>query len=788
MPFLIVQGDIAAMKTDAIVNSADTTLLSGGAVFERVHKAAGRGLRRACAALNGCAAGEAKITEACKLPCRYVIHTVCPVWQGGQNGEEELLASCYRNTLRLAAEKGCSSVAFPLLSAGSNGYPKERALRAAKEAIAAFLQERELDVYLIIFDRMAVFQNDLRYRIVWAYYLIPWSGFQEILPFYKELYYSIFESWSNCSDYFQSIADEYHYCWYHNKSGLDHLDGPSSKIFYETKTYFPRNEEAEDKDVKENHSAGPDEYDWSTEAFNHLPVLLRHVFSVADYNDSSAETWTQMLLRLMSSKGFSCEQCAARANISSSYLRSLCFEAGSLPSKYTALALAIALELSVAETGEMLAKLGVMWQRCDLFEVITEFYISKGIYDIHCVNLALFAYKQRLLGRCDIDFDESQEHERNCSRNRSFDGKLKDPDGCLDECAHLVHVCSDENADSNNEIIDAVKYSDDGKMLLSADKKVTSVTVPAGVILIDECAFKNCRSLKAVSLPDSIEQVDHNAFSGCSALTSIRLPVHLSSVSDYLFGNCWRLTEVELPDDLAEIGSGAFFNCNNLLCIKLPSRLKIIENDAFWNCRKLEISELSSYIERIGSSAFYSCQALCGHISLPFGLTVISDNTFMNCSGITSVTLPAKVNYIGRHAFADCSSLVSVDLPEVKVMKVFAETVASDQSMRYFNDKVDWFAFWNCRQLTSVHLPKGITVIGYCAFGRCESLREINIPDTVTEIEGGAFLGCRNLEALVIPDSVSKIAADAFEGVPCVVYNGTAEGAPWGAGKVTASA
>ena len=122
-------------------------------------------------------------------------------------------------------------------------------------------------------------------------------------------------------------------------------------------------------------------------------MLLRHVVAFDDLSGDPRETWKEMLIRLMQSKRLSCEQCAKRANIPSDYLRKLCSDEGIVPSKYTALALAAALELSVDETREMPAKLGFTWQRCDLFEAITEFFIDKGIYDVHRVNLALFAYK-----------------------------------------------------------------------------------------------------------------------------------------------------------------------------------------------------------------------------------------------------------------------------------------------------------------------------------------------------------------------------------------------------------
>jgi len=153
MSMIVSRGDITKMHTEAIVNAANNTLLGGGGVDGAIHMAAGPGLLAECRTLNGCKTGEAKITGGYDLPAEYVIHTVGPVWQGGSCGEEELLRSCYRNSLELAAEHGIKTIAFPAISTGVYGYPKEKAAAAAAAEIKKFLQHHDMEVRIAVFSR-----------------------------------------------------------------------------------------------------------------------------------------------------------------------------------------------------------------------------------------------------------------------------------------------------------------------------------------------------------------------------------------------------------------------------------------------------------------------------------------------------------------------------------------------------------------------------------------------------------------------------------------------------------
>ena len=153
MAFEIIHGDITKVKADAIVNAANTSLRAGGGVCGAIFAAAGADkLARACEAIGGVATGSAVITQAFALPAKYIIHTAGPVWHGGGAGEPELLASCYKSSLKLAAEMGCRSVAFPLISAGIYGYPLRQALAIALEEMEAFLIEHPMDLTLAVLD------------------------------------------------------------------------------------------------------------------------------------------------------------------------------------------------------------------------------------------------------------------------------------------------------------------------------------------------------------------------------------------------------------------------------------------------------------------------------------------------------------------------------------------------------------------------------------------------------------------------------------------------------------
>ena len=359
MPFSIVRADITAFPCDAIVNAANNTLLGGGGVDGAIHKAAGPGLLAEYRTLGGCETGQAKITKGYELPCRYVIHTVGPIWQGGDRGERELLASCYRSSLALAREHGCRSVAFPLISAGVFGYPKDQALRVAVDTISASLlgeaAGEEMQVYLLVFSPTP--------------YLLSKKLFSDVRAFIDDHY--VDTHYDACSERMRmaQLASQ--------------MSGPLYAVPPKKAPPRPSGTGAPAEDLAESAAAG---------VFSAAYPTLEQLLSQID------ESFSQMLLRKIDERGMTDAACYKKANIDRKLFSKIRSDAYYKPSKQTAIAFAIALELSLEETRELLGKAGYALSPASKFDVIVEYFIRKGNYNIFEINEALFVFDQSLLG------------------------------------------------------------------------------------------------------------------------------------------------------------------------------------------------------------------------------------------------------------------------------------------------------------------------------------------------------------------------------------------------------
>ena len=352
MPLQIVRNDITRMPADIIVNAANPNLIPGGGVSKAVHAAAGPEMALYCAQLKGCTAGNAVLTPAFLLPCRYVIHAVGPIWQGGACGEPDMLRSCYRKALEICVQKQCRSIAFPLISTGAYGYPKRLALKIATETIADFLlhcsPEYDLTVYLVMYTK-------------------------ESLQVGSQLF----------SDIRQYIDDSY------VDAHFDH-DWEYNRRLNVAKRYYPQS------DMLKNASP-------QAEAFSIMPSLSEKILSqetsqLEDLLSKTDESFSQMILRKIAEKGIKNTDCYKKANIDKKLFSKIVNNIHYKPKKTTALALAIALELSLAETNELLHKAGLALTHSEKFDIIVEYFILKGKYDIFEINEILYEFDQPLLG------------------------------------------------------------------------------------------------------------------------------------------------------------------------------------------------------------------------------------------------------------------------------------------------------------------------------------------------------------------------------------------------------
>ncbi|TPF87264.1 Appr-1-p processing protein [Bifidobacterium sp. UTCIF-37] len=382
MPLHLVRQDITRLDVDAVVNAANTALRMGGGVCGAIFRAAGASrMQKACDRLSPIRTGQAVATAGFDLPARYVIHTAGPVWQGGDHGEETLLRACYRNSLTLAVRLKCSGIAFPLISSGIYGYPKAQALDVAVDEIRRFLDSSEetpeetpkrddpdhgddpadrtdLDVYLCVFDNEAFAAGTAFDRQLRAY-----------------------------------IDDHY---------VASHTDSRRRRMMAMRELGYPNDDIVNDGE-SELRLESPTPLAQSVTSLSPTPRSAAPVsaphYSQRDVLADLDEPFNVILLRLIDSKGLSDVDVYKRANISRKLFSKIRCGNGYMPGKKTVLALAIALRLDLDETDDLLACAGYALSHSVKFDVIVEFFITHGVFDVLTINEVLFRYDQPLLGQ-----------------------------------------------------------------------------------------------------------------------------------------------------------------------------------------------------------------------------------------------------------------------------------------------------------------------------------------------------------------------------------------------------
>ena len=419
MPLQFIRDDITRVEADAIVNAANSSLLGGGGVDGAIHRAAGPELLEECRTLGGCATGEAKITKGYRLPAKYVIHTVGPIYRNGKHGEEELLRSCYRNSLELAAQYGLHSVAFPLISAGVYGYPKDEAIAVAIDEIRRFLftDDTDMEVTLVFFDKKVSLLSkklfgELKERIDDAYAEAHYNEnlrerrrmqlkglFRKDREQAKE-----FAPWEGEAQLYAPEAD-------------DSLEPLEEKLDYcESMPMLPEDKPAPNAHKKDgsispdfaqvppsapNAKVRPQQATGAAPIYGKPAAGAAMSFSAQELKKQLEvldEGFTGMLLRKIDERGMTDAECYKKANIDRKLFSKIRSNPAYRPKKTTVFAFSIALKLSLQETEALLKKAGYAFSDSSKSDIIVRYYIEHGRYDIYDINEALYEFDQALLG------------------------------------------------------------------------------------------------------------------------------------------------------------------------------------------------------------------------------------------------------------------------------------------------------------------------------------------------------------------------------------------------------
>lgn len=340
MPFEIVRNDITNMAVDAIVNTANPKPVIGSGTDAGIHAKAGRALLEARKKIGSIPVGCSAITPGYGLDAKFVIHTVGPVWQGGDHNEENLLRQCYDSALNLALENKCESVAFPLISTGNYGFPKDRALQIAIQAFSSFLLEHEMQIYLVVFHKDA--------------FKLSEKLFNRVASYIDENYVQAKETAEYGGDFHRGYRSAYR----------------------------------RRRDIEA----------WESAVFEQPLPYASKAMSLEDMLKQADAGFTETLLKLIDQTGKKDSEIYKKANISKQHFSKIRNNPNYKPTKATAMALAIALELNIEETSDLIGRAGFALTNSSKQDLIVKYFIENRNYNIVEINLALYEFDQGLLG------------------------------------------------------------------------------------------------------------------------------------------------------------------------------------------------------------------------------------------------------------------------------------------------------------------------------------------------------------------------------------------------------
>jgi len=361
MPFEIVRNDIANMCVDVIVNTANPHPVIGSGVDSRIHKKAGEKLLAIRKEIGELAYGDTVITPAYNLSANYVIHAVSPVWYDGTHDERALLEQCYTGALSLALEYQCESIAFPLLSAGNQGFPKDVALEIAIGVFSRFLMQYDMKIYLVVFDRNAVQLSE--------------KLFHSVKSYIDETYVA------------ETLSEEYGDTGTRNIRQRTNAAIGRHYLLSKVSASHKLSSETELDDLYDVHE--------NISVYEEAPSAAPR--SLEDLLDELEETFSEHLIRLIDQKGMKDPDVYKKANVDRKLFSKIKNDKDYRPKKTTALAFAFALELSLDETLDLIGRAGYTLSHSSKFDVIIEYFLQEAIYDLYTINETLFTFEQPTL-------------------------------------------------------------------------------------------------------------------------------------------------------------------------------------------------------------------------------------------------------------------------------------------------------------------------------------------------------------------------------------------------------